>query len=175
MKKKILLIAMLMMQPIATSGWAQESLRTKEFAVMGYQGLLLECRSGKGPYLQTLSELLALPADEQRKILAEVCGLIEKYPNIMEFAEKVMAYQKGPVPVQVSLPLPEGPGVVQGQNLEDHLNHLTRGAHILIHTKGGAQFSGIFEEYASHRVWIRGAAKRSFHLEDIFAIEAPRD
>lgn len=138
---------------------------------MGYQGLLFECRSGKGPYLQTLVELLNTPSDEQKKTMNEICGLSEKHPNIMDFAENVTAYQKGPASIQAPIPVPEGPGIASGENLENHLNHLTRGTAITVHAKGGGRFEGIFEEYSSRRLWIRGASKRSFHRDDIQAVE----
>lgn len=162
-------------QPLfcAPKGAPPDDLRTREFVIMGYQGLLFESRSGEGPYLQTLLELLNIQPEEKTRILSRIRTLTTSHLNIMDFADQVAQLQKGPATAPTDVPLPEGPGIISGKDLENHLDHLTRGMNLTIFTKGGGQFSGIFEEFAARRLWIRGSSKKSFHMDDILAVHSP--
>ncbi len=152
--------------------------RTKEFVVMGYEGILFELRSGEGAYLRTLLDLLKTNPDQRTKTIEQTRLLSRTYPNIMDFAEQVMKLHsesaEGASAVETQVLLPEGPNVYSGEKLENALNHLTRGMKITVFSKGGRQFSGRFEEYAVRRLWIKGASRRSFLIDDILAVEAPR-
>jgi hypothetical protein len=152
------------------------SERTKGFVVMGYQGIHFELESGEGPYLKTLMDLLRINPDERSKTIATVRQLSETYPNIMDFADNVALLQQDTAAnnKETAVLLPAGPSVYTGEKLENALTHLTRGMEITVFTKGGGQHKGRFEEYGAKRLWLKGAAKKSFRLDDILAIDASK-
>ncbi len=164
--------------PLACSSLhAGNPQRAKEFIVMGYEGILYELKSGEGPYLRTLLELLAINSDDHSKTIEKTKAMAKSYPNIMDFAEQVIQLEQQPGkngPLIETPPLPSGPGVYSGDQLENALNHLTRGMKITVVTKGGARFRGQFEEFVIRRLWVSGATRKSFHLKDILALEAPQ-
>jgi hypothetical protein len=153
-----------------------DARRTREFVVMGYGGIVSELRSGEGPYMRTLLELLKRNADQRTQTIDQIKSLSKAHSNIMDFADEVVKLQlDGPArDVDVAIPVPMGPTIYSGDRLENALNHLTRGMPITIFTKGGGRASGQFEEYAAHRLWIKGTAHQSFLLSDIVAVDAPR-
>ena len=69
---------------------------------------------------------------------------------------------------------PAGTSTYSGDKLENALNHLTKGMKITVFSKGGGQISGRFDEYTVHQLWITGALRKSFQLDDILAIDAPQ-
>lgn len=149
--------------------------RTRQFVVMGYQGIHLELTSRPGPYLKTLLELLETPTDRERKTTEQLKELLKSYPNIMDFADQVVRLQSvvekemGAVPV----PVPQGPSIYTGEKMVDALEHLTRGMSVTVYLKTGEQLKGTFSEYTSRRLWLRGAARRTIALDDILAVDAP--
>lgn len=160
-----------------TQAQSNGTLRTKEFVVMGYAGILFELRSGEGPYLRTLTDLLKTKLDQRAQVLKQIRSLSETYPNIMDFAEQVIKLQQesmaGSHSSETPISLPLGPGIYSGEQLESALNHLTKGMKVTVFSKTGGQFSGQFVEYAVRRLWIQGASRKSFRLDDILAIDAP--
>jgi hypothetical protein len=155
---------------------AGDPQRTKEFIVMGYQGIIYELGSSEGPYLRTLKDLLGTNPDQGPKTIDQIRSFSKTYPNIMDFAEHVLnlaSPSTGSGPSKEVVLLPSGPSVYRGDRLENALNHLTRGMKVTVYTKGGAQFNGRFEEYLIRRLWINGTSRKSFQLDDIVAIDAP--
>ncbi len=155
-----------------------QSLRIKEFVVMGYEGIRLELRSGNGPYLKTLTDLLNVPPTDSAKTIDQIRSFSKTFPNIMDFSDQVVALrkeQKGPAgTMETSIPIPTGPGIYSGNKLENALSHLTRGMNVTVYLKTGEQVKGGFAEYNMRRLWLRGADRRSFLIDDILAIEAPQ-
>jgi hypothetical protein len=150
--------------------------RTREFVVMGYQGIQIDLASGKGPYLRTLLELLQTPADAEIKTIEQLKAAFKTYPNIMDFADQVVLLgTKGEAAAKVmaEVPVPQGSGIYSGDKLVHALEHLTRGMGVKVTLKTGEQLKGTFVEYSAKRLWIRGGTRRAVFLDDILALEAP--
>ena len=151
--------------------------RTREFVVMGYQGLRIELTSGKGPYLRTLMDLLRTPTEAETKTTDQLKALLKIYPNIMDFADQVIMLgvkTEETAKIMAEVPVPSGPGIATGDKLVNALEHLTRGMAITVTLKTGEKLKGTYAEYTAKRLWIRGAARRSVHLDDILALESPK-
>lgn len=152
------------------------NLRAREFVVMGYQGLQLELRSGTGPYLTTLFDLLGIPSDMEAKTTEQLKVLLKANTNIMDFADRVVELGQATretAQIIANTPVPSGPGIYSGDTLVNALEHLTRGMAITVTLKTGEQLKGLFGEYSGKRLWLRGASKRTVHIDDILAVEAP--
>lgn len=154
------------------------ALRTKEFVVMGYQGLMIDLRAGSGPYLSTLIDLLNVVSSEQPDVVTKVRSLAKSYPNIMDFADQILLMQRLN-PYQSEAPLtpvvmPTGPSIYSGDKLENALNHLTRGMPVTVYLKNGQQVKGDFIEYDNSRLWLRGETRKSILQRDILAVDAPK-
>jgi hypothetical protein len=164
----------------ALCGHAEDSssqLRVKEFAVMGYEGLRYELHGREGSYTTTLMELLNVEKPQRAEISAKVRTLLDRYPNIMDFAEQVVQLRAPASTVSTTtaqMALPTGPHIYSGDRLENALNHLTRGMSVTVHLKTGARVTAPFEEYTVRRLWLKGQKRQSFRLDDIVAIEAPQ-
>lgn len=176
--KKVLFILALL-SPIAFIYGQPEDrrLRLREFVVMGYQGIQLELSSGKGPYVRTLLELLNTPASAEKKTVDQLKSLVKTHPNIMDFADQVALLEgvaSAEAAAMANVPVPSGPDVFSGDRLTNALEHLTRGMTIKVTLKTGEQLKGTFTDYVGKRLWIRGAARRTVHRDDILAIEAPK-
>jgi hypothetical protein len=150
------------------------SLRTREFVVMGYEGIRSELRKGEGPYLRTLMELLEVPATERDRVQENVRAFAEQSPNIMDFADRVaaLAFVPADAPGQAAVVLPSGPNIVSGAGLENALAHLTRGTPVTVYLKSGERLKGVVVEYSAGRLWLRGADRRSARSADILALES---
>jgi hypothetical protein len=168
-KTKSFVLACAVLLTFGRQAHAQPENRIKEFIVMGYEGIISNLRSGDGPYLETLAELLKAPPEQRAKIIEQVRSLSQTYPNILDFAEHV-----GRIQLTTAVTFPSGSNVYSGEQLDNALSHMTRGMKITVFSKGGAQLSGQFDEYTVHRLWINGASHTSFHLDDILAIQAPQ-
>ena len=161
-------------------GHESAAQRTREFVVMGYEGISYELRTQPGPYLKTLVELLRVNPDQSEKTLGEVRSLARAHSNIMDFADAVAGLQSdAPLPASIeaggeAVPVPSGPSVYSGDRLENALMHLTRGMTVTVYTKGGGRYDGRFEDYSSRRLWVTGASRRSFPVDDILAIQSSR-
>ena len=59
---------------------AQTENRTKEFIVMGYEGVIADLPSGDGPYLKTLRELLKATPDQWPKMIEQIRSFSKTYP-----------------------------------------------------------------------------------------------
>src|SRR5688572_30279336 len=81
---------------VGTAGAVErnDSQRTRQFVVMGYQGITLDLERGGGPYLSTLAELLGIPEGKRGRMAAEVKRLATAHPNIMDFSDQVVALQQ---------------------------------------------------------------------------------
>lgn len=145
---------------------------------MGYQGILFDLRSGDGPYLKTLTELLGTNSDDRAKIIKEIRTLSNTQLNIMDFADNVIKLQSATAPGAAAAPaqivMPTGPSIYSGDELEKALHHLTRGMSVTVYTKGGMRVTGQFEDYNAKRLWLKDTARKSFLLDEILAIDAPR-
>ncbi len=163
----------------ATSAWSQtddQNLRAREFVVMGYQGLRLELTSGTGPYMKTLFDLLRIPSDMEIKTTEQLKMLLKKDTNIMDFADRVVELgqvTRETAQIMADTPVPSGPGIYSGDGLTNALEHLTRGMAVTVTLKTGEQLKGFFSDYNGKRLWLRGASRRTVHLDDILAVEAP--
>jgi hypothetical protein len=153
-----------------------QGLRAKEFLVMGYQGIVVDLRSGNGAYLSTLMDLLHVPASQRSATIEQVKTLSQTYVNIMDFADRVLLLrQAAPAnsPAIAAVVVPAGPSIYSGEKVENALNHLTRGAPVTVFLKTGQQTKGAFIEYANNRLWLRGESRTSILLRDILAVDAP--
>ncbi len=143
---------------------------------MGYEGISFELSSVEGPYLRTLTELLGVNSDDRSSTLVKVRALAASNANIMDFADRVAELQvmASTLSAVAVIPAPSGPGVYSGDRVDSALTHLTRGMKVTVFTKGGARFSGQFEEYVAGRVWLSGETRRSVLRKDILAVESSR-
>lgn len=178
-KSKVFLMTLLVLISLRVNGFSfdEKSQRAKEFIVMGYQGIIFEINSGSGAYIKTLMDLLNVSSDQKEQTLEKVRSLSKSNLNIMDFADQVLLLQgSNSSTLSTSaavVPIPTGKSIYSGDKLENALNHLTRGMGVTIFAKSGDQYKGRFEEYSVKRLSIRGASKKSFHLNDILAIDAP--
>ena len=146
--------------------------RTREFAVMGYEGLAADLDQGDGPYVRTLMELLGVAEADRPRTLERVRAVEKANPNIMDFADAVAALQTSTAAAAAVVPVPSGPATYAGDRLEGALTHLTRGMKVTVYTRDGGRFAGIFDEYAAGRLWVTGGPRRWFRRDDILAVES---
>lgn len=153
------------------------SRRTREFVIMGYEGIRAEMKDGAGAYLKTLMELLGARGERQVVITGEVRMLLARFPNIMDFADHVAALQTSGsdfAAVETVVAPPSGPGIFSGADLENALIHLTKGSPVTAYLRSGQRERGTFADYDARKLWIRGASRRSIPLEDILAVDVSR-
>lgn len=180
MKPAVKAVFILTATAVTSLAFAQvenQDLRIKEFVVMGYMGVQVDLKSGKGPYLRTLLDLLNTPTDAEAGTLVQLKSLGKKHSNIMDFADQVVLLGRKTgetAKLMAEVPVPSGPGIYTGEKLVNALEHLTRGMEIGLTLKTGEQLKGTFVDYSMKRLWIRGAARRSVSLDDILALEAPQ-
>jgi hypothetical protein len=167
---RILLIT-LMAIPGLSRGENSRSLRVREFAVMGYQGILNDISAGKGPYVNSLLNLLAVPADQVPQTIDQIKSLAQRYPNIMDFADRVAA----DVAPKTAPALPTDRKLISGSELENALQHLGRGMQVTAYLQNGDTLKGRVIEYDSGRLLIRTVDRKSkvCRIADIRALEAP--
>ncbi len=160
-----------------------DALRTKEFLVMGYEGLQHDLASGRGPYVATLMDLLQVPPDRQGAAIARVQSAAASSPNIMDFADRVLAVYVSTgtaargadtaAPLSSVEALPAGIALYSGDGLENALRHLGKGMRVTVYLKTGLKVSGAVSDYDAGRLSIRTPAPRTFKRDDIRALEAP--
>jgi hypothetical protein len=175
--KILSLLTILASASVVFGEFSDQGQRTKEFVVMGYQGIQIDLTSGKGPYLRTLLDLLNTPVDAETKTTAQLKSLLKTHSNIMDFADQVVLLGTKAEEVtkaMAEVPVPSGPGIYTGDKLVNALQHLTRGMAVTVTLKTGEQLKGTFVEYSAKRLWIRGADRRVVSLDDILALEAPQ-
>jgi len=171
-----------LLAPWAVSAESDRRERTKEFLVMGYQGLITELSTQRGPYLNTLLDLLGTDSGQQAQMIGELKVAAKAYPNIMDFTDHVLerylpktaAPSPLPVPPPSSnlVPLPVNASVYTGESLENALMHLGKGMKVTVYLKNGERVSGTVNEYDARRLWIRTPKARSFKLDEIRGLEA---
>jgi hypothetical protein len=168
----LIALAALGFSAASDAGVPDQAQRTKEFVVMGYVGLQADLRANGGPYLSTLLDLLGALPSEAASVTDQVRALAEQNKNIMVFAEAVTALQRETAErPEASVNLPSGPNVVSGRGLENFLTHLTRATPLNVYLTSGDRLAGVFVEYGTGRLWLRGAARRSVPLKEILAVE----
>jgi hypothetical protein len=140
---------------------------------MGYEGIRLDLKSNTGPYLNTLIDLMSVGAAVQKEFINQVREIQKGNPNIMDFADHVLALSTPQITAAPQVPLPTGDDVFSGDELEVALGHLTKGMRVTVITKSGARYEGKFEDYVSKRLWIRAAKSLHFQLNEILAIQSP--
>ncbi len=125
--------------------------------------------------MRTLMDLLNIGADDTKKALDDIKVLAKKFPNIMDFADAVLKLRndvRAEEAIRETVVLPTGPTVYSGDKLDNALNHLTKGMKITVYLKTGQQFTGQFEEYNVKRLRMKSDGSRSFHINDILALDA---
>lgn len=65
--------------------------RIREFIVIGYSSLRADLNAGSGQYLSSLLELLNVKDDKRATAIIRLKVLAETNPNIMDFADQVIA------------------------------------------------------------------------------------
>jgi hypothetical protein len=146
---------------------ADKALRTREFIVMGYQGLMAEIKGESGPYILTLLDLLTIPAEKKEAATRKIYELSKSTSNIMDFADQVIRYRLDMVMGEK----PIGPTIASDGKLENALFHLTRGMKVTVYLKSGEQLKGTFNDYTNRRLFLRGATKKSVSVDEILAID----
>jgi len=154
-----------------TTVQASAPSRVQQFAVMGYEGIVRDAAQGKGPYLQTLLELMAVPLDQRAGRIQQIADLARSETNILQFSEKVVALPVS-VPIPLSEPLPVRAHLYQGDVLPNALAHLTRGMRVTVYSHSGETVRGTVVDYSNRRLRLRGGNRSSFQLDEIRAIEA---
>ena len=64
--------------------------KAKEFIVVAYKDILGDIRKGEGQYLSSLLHLLKIQDDQKDPSIKKIHALSEAYPDISEFADRVV-------------------------------------------------------------------------------------
>ncbi len=172
--RRLLLLFMLLLLNISPPLLASEkvsdrTLRVREFVVMGYQGIVGELSAGKGPYLTTLEALLNVPTERQGQMTGDLSRLVKEYPNIMDFADHVLLLRGAAPMVTEATPVPSAAAA----ELENSLQHLSKGVKVILHLHSGEKVEGIAADYNGKTLWIRNPGMKSFRKEEIQALDVP--
>lgn len=67
-----------------------QSQKVREFIIAGYSSLTADLSQGSGPHLSSLLDLLEVSESERPAAAKRIRGLSDAYPNISEFADRVI-------------------------------------------------------------------------------------
>jgi hypothetical protein len=154
--------------------------KTKEFVVVSYRELVKDLQMGKGPYLASLLDLLAVKPEEKPATITKLKALVTAYPDIPEFADRVTDLSKASAESAWPYAVPQdGSAVPTSTSLSSSATsyfncpfNVKIGQNVEVKLKSGKSAKGTLQTCTDHVVIRSGVFRYDYPVDDIAALTA---